>query len=245
MPEEDRCTLIDEIIENCDAIFMLEKPGSWLDRKLSRSGKYIKNYFDLYKVGADRVAIYKNISKDILLQFTKVTKAAYLTEGSPFFLDFISSTLEKKAAEINIDVVPVPGLSSLDKLLFELRVPIEKFGVQVYLANHFCKESLSINIDGILILMQPGNIGSTKVTINAVDKNSIDILQYKLISLFGKGANWMLVHLSPHAGETSRILWGELTNLSKFSNYMHSGTLVVSSAWIPKNFENVEMTRIE
>jgi hypothetical protein len=28
-PEEDRCALIDEIIENCDAIFMLEKPGSW------------------------------------------------------------------------------------------------------------------------------------------------------------------------------------------------------------------------
>lgn len=245
MPEEDRCGFIDRIIDESDAIFMLEKPGSWLDRRLTEHDNYVKNYIELYQDGVDRLAIYNNICDDILLQFEEVSQAVYLTEGNPFLLDYISSTLEKKASEFNIEVISAPGLSSLDKLLFELRVPIEKFGIQVYLANYFCYESPSINIDGILILMQPGNIGSTKVTINGVDKNSIDLLQIELISCFGEEAHWMLVNLSNEAGNPSRILWGKLSNLSEFYDYMHSGSLVVSSSWLPDCFESVEMTSID
>lgn len=86
MPEEDRCGFIDSIIDECDAIFMLEKHGSWLGRRLSHNDSYVKNYIDLYQNGAERVAIYNNISEDVLLKFNKISKAAFLTEGSPFFL---------------------------------------------------------------------------------------------------------------------------------------------------------------
>jgi len=243
-PETDRSVQIDEIINISDCVFILEQPNSWIENFLILKNKRYINYFHLYQDGKQRPAIYDEIVEDILSTAKNLDYSAYLTEGSPSFFDSIAKGLDKKSTLNGIDLFAVAGTSSFDKILFELRVPVELFGIQLYKADNYINHHPQIDKGSILFLTQPGNINSSSVTLNNVDANEILLLQTRLIKNFDANSFWMLIGLSANSLESSQILWGTLDTIHQFFSYMHSGTLVVSSVWKPDFLEGTPPTRI-
>lgn len=118
----------------------------------------------------DRNHAYNSISQEII-KITKENKnTCFVIYGHPFFLATISVQLvrdiEKNMSDIQIEILP--GISSLDCLLCDLRIDPGACGVQAYESTEFINKDYKINPDSHLILWQIGVIG-IKTIINDED----------------------------------------------------------------------------
>jgi rRNA-processing protein FCF1 len=229
--DADRSVLVDPCLDQCEVVFALESDVSHLREKL-RSKQFV-NLVDLYQQGKKRIDVYQNVADKVLAAFAMSSKVGLLVEGSPFFLDTICELLEKRAISAGIDVIYVDGRSSLDGIIQLLRIPLS-WGIGVHIADNFCFSRPVIDPEAINMFFQPGNVGSDKVQMAAVDVEGTRLLQSRLLEYYSPADRWILVNLGESRVRSTKIVWGTLDRLDHFTQLMHSGTLVVSKNWWPK-----------
>lgn len=241
---EQRNINVDIYLEQADIIFAIEPDITHIKEFLTID-KPIQNLFYLYENGAKRINVYNRICELILDSFQENEKVALLVEGSPFFLDTISETIENKVKISDIDLHVVEGISSLDTIIHQLKVPILNSPISVYLADEFCNKLPILDMNTTLFLFQPGNVNSNCITIENISKNSIIKLKDTLLKYYSGKTKWLLINLGKSPTQPTQIIWNTIENLDSFINYMHSGTLIITNKWCPSILKNTEPTVIE
>ncbi|WP_076419654.1 SAM-dependent methyltransferase [Colwellia sp. UCD-KL20] len=232
-----------EYIDKSDLVFALEVNSAHLSKFVSP--KKVINLFDLYKQGVDRSEVYNKVSDKILDSFCNSESICLMVEGSPYFLDSIVEIIESKCALHNIDIHITQGSSSLESIIYQLRIPIETVTLSTTTAENFCNTSSAIGENSVVILFQPANALSNIVNINCDYKEGIELLLNKIKSKFNSTDKWMLVNLGNSDDNSTQIIWNTVDKLEQFSDYFHSGTLVLSNNWVPKFIDINEPTKIE
>lgn len=228
--DADRSVLVDPYLDQCDIVFALESDIAHLRERLK--ARPLVNLVGLYEHGKLRDEVYGAVAERILAAFASVSRVGLLVEGSPFFLDTICELLELGAVTAGIEVVYVDGRSSLDGIIQALRIPMG-WGIGIQLADTFCSSQPVIDPNAVNIFFQPGNVGSDRVQMTAVDGRGVARLKDTLLRFYAPSDRWLLVNLGESAAKSTKIVWGTLERLDSVTALMHSGTLIVSKNWWP------------
>lgn len=241
---EQRSNMVDYYLEKTDKIFAIEPDITHIEEYLSLD-KQIHNLFYLYMQGNNRVDTYNKISEYVINALDIHSSVALLVEGTPFFSDTISEIIEARSFNLGITLNVIDGVSSFDTIIQQLRVPMFDVSLTSYIADDFCKKQPLIDNSTILFLFQPGNVDSSNITIEEVEKSSIKYLKNSLLNYYSPQDKWFLINLGNSPKNQTQIIWNTLENIEDFVNYMHSGTLIVSKEWWPSVLKDTEPTEIE
>ncbi len=151
---------IQSLIQKSDCvIFLANDPAmkKWICDNSIKAVSLDSIYFSF----KDRKQAYQAISKEVI-NITKENKnSCFVIYGHPFFLTSSSTQIIKDIQEnsLDIDVKVLPGISSLDCLLCDLRVDPGLGGLQAFESTEFINKNYTINTNSHLILWQIGVIG--------------------------------------------------------------------------------------
>ncbi|HEY7268269.1 MAG TPA: SAM-dependent methyltransferase [Dehalococcoidia bacterium] len=107
---------------------------------------------------------YLEIADLLLRRAAEEPPIAFLTPGSPLFLNSLNRFLVMHARDRGLRVEVVPGVSQLDAIISELGIDVSTFGLQVFDATRLVQRAQRINPEVPAILLQIGGFGL--VTVN-------------------------------------------------------------------------------
>ena len=187
-----------------------------------------------YKDGEDRAAIYERISSFVVDQSKSHDRVCLLTPGNPIFLNRVILNLIDRCEAQGIALHVFPGVSSIDTIMTDLRLPSGEVGVQCFEATKFFHDRPNIDTRVPLLLFQPGNFAHSKVQMRMrPTQEQIAPLTGYLLELYPPDSRWILVGSSGDLGEPPRIMWNYLSELEQFSELLTIGTLVLPGSWWP------------
>ncbi|QDP73711.1 hypothetical protein FOG18_13715 (plasmid) [Legionella israelensis] len=183
---------VQAIIQHSDCVvFLVNDPAmkKWI---LENSKKAI-SLDSIYFGSKLRKNSYDSICQEII-RVTKLHKStSFITYGHPLFLSNLSKQLIEKIEEKypSVLVEILPGISSLDTMLCDLRVDPVNGGLQAYEATDFINSHYQINSDSHLILWQIGIAGiqtivqdEEELIDNCQKKQALLKIQQKLLSIY-------------------------------------------------------------
>jgi siroheme synthase len=88
-----------------------------------------------------------------------LSEVAYLTQGHPLVLDRVTTELLLQGKETGIPVTILPGVSSIDTILSDIRYEPAR-GLQIFDATNFVRGGMKIDGRAGLLLLQPGVFGT-------------------------------------------------------------------------------------
>lgn len=154
-----------------------------------------------------------------------------------FFLDSVCEIIEARTIELDIELHVIEGISSLDTIIHQLRIPLTNLSISVFVADYFCTNRPTLNENTILVLFQPGNVNSDRITLGEVPETCVKELKATLLQYYSPKDKWLLINLSNSPKSPTKIIWNTVENIDNFINYMHSGTLLLSKNWWPELLE--------
>jgi precorrin-2 methylase len=151
-----------EALSRCQRIYSIvqEPPALWLPRGHNDLTPIV-NVMSLYEEGALRSDNYARVASTILEGLRQVSAIAYVTYGNPLSYDSVAQTLVREAGRFDADVQVVPGISSIDSILCDLRVDMAP-GIQIYEASWLVTSETQLNPSVAAILLQLGHFGSLR-----------------------------------------------------------------------------------
>ncbi|WP_083503898.1 SAM-dependent methyltransferase [Legionella steelei] len=119
----------------------------------------------IYFSFTDRSHAYNSISQEIVKIAKENINTCFVIYGHPFFLttssEQIIRNIERSSLDIQIEILP--GISSLDCLLCDLRIDPGRGGIQAYESTEFINKDYKINSGSHLVLWQIGVIGISTI----------------------------------------------------------------------------------
>lgn len=190
------------------------------------------NLKHLYQDGRRRHEVYQEICDAIVQTALTGAKCAYLAPGNPVFLNSIVFNLRKATAQNGIPFFVYAGVSSIDSILTDLRMPVEVTGFQCFEATQFVRMKPAIDKRVPLLLFQAGVVEAYDVRrLKGPHLPGIKILQDVLIELYGRKETWLLVKSAISIDENPVISRGALSELVEKASHLKFGTLVIPGGW--------------
>ncbi|HHT0595046.1 TPA: SAM-dependent methyltransferase [Legionella anisa] len=151
---------VQSVIQKSDCVIYLVNDPAMKQWIIDNSVKAIS--LDLiYFNFTDRSHAYNAISQEVINITKENRNTCFIIYGHPFFLTTSSEqlirTIEKNSLDIQVEILP--GISSLDCLLCDLRIDPGFGGIQAYESTEFINKDYKINSDSHLVLWQIGVIG--------------------------------------------------------------------------------------
>lgn len=182
------------LIKQCDCVcFLVNDPAmkKWIIDNSKKSISLDELYF--------KTNLRKNSYDSISTEIVKIAKAhdttCFVTYGHPLVLSDTSTKVIKELGENNQEIMieVLPGISSLDTLLCDLKFDPGVLGLQVYESTAFINGNYNVNTNSHFILWQIG-ISGVNTIINCDDellnnierKNALKKLKDKLLGVYDK-----------------------------------------------------------
>jgi uncharacterized protein YabN with tetrapyrrole methylase and pyrophosphatase domain len=221
------------IIQAMDLVVYCEA-GETVARYLQDLKIPFHNALDLYKEGDERREVYERLAAIIIENKRSRSRVAYLTPGNPHFLNTVVSVLERECKREQVPFYLFSGLSSVDSIVTDLRIPVGDLGLQCYDATIFGRSRPAIDVSVPLLLFDPGVFNTSTICFRQAPPQVTTMnLRDCLLERYKPTTRWILVASSPEFGVPSQVYWGELGQLPRVSDIMHQGTLVIPGAWWP------------
>jgi uncharacterized protein YabN with tetrapyrrole methylase and pyrophosphatase domain len=147
-------------MSRCSQIFSIiqESPRLWLPQE--KVGQIeVVNLLKLYAEESLRTENYDRVAGAILKGLDCGHCVAYVTYGNPMAYDRVAQNLVQYAADAGVSFQVVPGISSLDSVLCDLRMDMAP-GIQVFEASWMVAYKIEPRVDVPLLLVQVGTFGS-------------------------------------------------------------------------------------
>jgi precorrin-6B methylase 1 len=122
-------------------------------------GQTPHSLWSFFRSDRPRMANYEAIVAHLLQRAGAVRQVAYLTQGHPMVLDRVATDLLRQGGDGGIRVNVIPGMSSIDTILADLRYEPAR-GLQVFDATNFVRREMKIDGRAGLLLLQPGVFGT-------------------------------------------------------------------------------------
>lgn len=150
-----------DVLAASDRMFTVvqEPPDMWLPP--SKSPSSVTNLMDLYVEGAFRADNYQRVSQRIWDALDESVAVAYVTYGNPLAYDSVAQRLAVDAEQHGVNLRVVPGISSVDTLLCDLRTDMAP-GLQVYEASWLVAARVVLNVSVPAMLVQLGAFGTLR-----------------------------------------------------------------------------------
>lgn len=151
---------VQAVIQQSDCVIYLVNDPAMKQWIIDHSIKAI-SLDPLYFNITDRSQAYKSMSEKIINVASEHKNTCFVIYGHPFFLASTSAQIirhiEENALDISTEILP--GISSLDCLLCDLRIDPGSCGIQAYESTEFINKKYQINSESHLILWQIGVVG--------------------------------------------------------------------------------------
>jgi uncharacterized protein YabN with tetrapyrrole methylase and pyrophosphatase domain len=125
----------------------------------------VVNALQLYREGSLRTINYETVAVQIADSLETVRPVAYVTYGNPMSFDSVAQNLIELSAKRNFRIEVVPGISSVDAILCDLRVDMAP-AIQIFDASWLWAAHLDLNPTIPVLLFQIGAFGSLKTHYN-------------------------------------------------------------------------------
>ncbi len=228
-----------EIICSCNTVFTIFHPKeliietiNWYKSKSKDSFPQTKviSLDELYQSNRLRRKNYSEAANTIINGVKKYgAPIAYLTQGNPVNLDQVTAKVVRQAKELNYTCEVIPGVSSIDTILVDLRVEIAP-GLQIFEASSLVGQRLNPDNRLSCIVQQTSHFGT-----NFIIKGRNPVAGYLsplknyLLKFYPEEHKVTFVRSRFNADELSRIKTVELKNLDN----IQSNELLGSSLFIP------------
>jgi uncharacterized protein YabN with tetrapyrrole methylase and pyrophosphatase domain len=146
----------------CSQIYSLiqESPHLWMPPHKGRHIEVI-DVRNWYVEGEVRIRNYNNVAQTIFRAVSPSESVGYVTYGNPMAYDSVAQNLVQLTIDAGLSVQVVPGVSSIDTVLCDLRLDMAP-GIQVFDASWFVAFRIRPRIDVSLLLVQVGAFGSLR-----------------------------------------------------------------------------------
>ncbi|MBV8416663.1 MAG: hypothetical protein JO251_15755 [Verrucomicrobia bacterium] len=151
-------------MQGSSIIYYLLDTNPKLEAYLAKLGPELVDLGNLYEEGAFDQDIYEQIAEIVLLATKRYAHVCFLVPGHPLIYVTSSSLILDRAQRMGITTTVLPGISSLDTMIIQLRLEIGRHGLQVFEANRFVYLSFKPDPRIPLFLLQPGAIGTGFIT---------------------------------------------------------------------------------
>jgi uncharacterized protein YabN with tetrapyrrole methylase and pyrophosphatase domain len=225
----------------CDQIFSIvqEPRAIWLPTGNGMARRFI-NLLPFYEEQALRTTNYFRVSEMVVSELRPGSSAAYVTYGNPMVFDRVAHNLVETCKQKGLKVRIIPGISSLDTVLCDLRLDLAP-GMQIYDASSLVTHSIEPNVTIPLLLIQVGAFGSLRTQYRRRQTgNSLMALQNYLLRFYSETHNVTLVRTG--RSTESDLAPTSLGQLSQVSADVLSG----SSLYIPASQQprlNLELVK--
>lgn len=140
----------------------------------------------LYKEEKLRRATYVQMAELILREVRAGRRTVALFYGHPAILSYAARRALAIAEREGAKVTQLAGISSLDSLLADLRVPIDGRGCRIVAADVFMSQRLQVSSDCPLVVMMPSSLGHpTGPSAQGYDKAKPERLFARLADIYG------------------------------------------------------------
>lgn len=148
------------IIKESECVFYLvNEPATkqWIKDNCKKSVSLDSIYFNF----EDRFLAYNAISQELISSTYNYKKICFVIYGHPSLLSASTQTILNliKQKNLDIDIEVLPGISSLDCLMCDLRIDPGHEGIQAFESTLFIHKDFLINTNCHLVLWQIGVVG--------------------------------------------------------------------------------------
>jgi uncharacterized protein YabN with tetrapyrrole methylase and pyrophosphatase domain len=132
-----------------------------------------------YIEGELRTRNYDRVAETIFKAVSRGKSIGYVTYGNPMAYDSVAQNLAHLASAAGLSIQVVPGVSSLDTVLCDLRLDMAP-AIQVFDASWFVAYRIQPQVDIPLLLMQVGAFGSFRTHYSKLQDGSSlqDLVRY-------------------------------------------------------------------
>ncbi len=123
----------------------------------------VESVWPLYRTGRDRSEFYAQIAGMVLEAAARERPVGFVTDGNPIVFNDISRQILEGAGGRGLDVRILPGVSSIDTVLADLKHDIAAEGLQVFGASRFVRRRIEPQIDVPCLLLVIGVFGIADV----------------------------------------------------------------------------------
>lgn len=189
----------------------------------------IMNALNFYTDGGVRTDNYDRVAREII-KAAADRPIGYVTYGNPMAYDRVAHNLVEYGREAGVPVRVVPGISSVDTILCDLRLDMAP-AIQVYDASWMCVCQMTPKVDAPLLLLQMGNFGSLRAHYKERrDGSSLKELVEYLTQFYPSSHAVSLVHSTASEDQPAHLCQVTIANLTAVSADDLSG----SSLYIPE-----------
>jgi len=149
-------------MSQCSRLYTLIREASsiWLPPGKSKTIEVI-DILKWYIEGSLRTHNYDHVARAIARTLHRGECAGYVTYGNPMSYDSVAENLIQLATDAGFSVQVIPGISSLESILCDLRKDMAP-GIQIMDASWLVACQIRPRIDVPLLLMQIGAFGSLR-----------------------------------------------------------------------------------
>jgi uncharacterized protein YabN with tetrapyrrole methylase and pyrophosphatase domain len=193
-------------MSQCSFLYSIvqESPRLWLPSdKLTKIE--VVNVLEWYAEGRLRTENYERVARAILASLGGGRCVGYVTYGSPMSYDRVAQNLVQYARETGLSVQVVPGISSLDTVLCDLRVDVAP-GIQIFEASWMVACQVLPRVDVPVLLVQVGAFGSllTHYTRRSDGSSLRELVEY-LSQLYPKTFRVSLVRSTGQEDQPAKV----------------------------------------
>ena len=223
-----------QIIAGLDCAVFLDGRGE-VQAYLAELGVEACDVSSIYAEEDARIEVYRAIADVVVEQARRFGRVGYLAPGNPNFLNVVVEILEARCAEEGIPFHLLPGVSSLDTVITDLRLPVGDVGMQCFDTTTFARLDPQIDPRIPLLLFEPGVYGESRIRYRRTPRReTVRKLRDLLLERYAPSQRWILVSSSPSTSTATHLVWGTLDRLDEFSDALGMGTLVIPGAWWPE-----------
>jgi Tetrapyrrole (Corrin/Porphyrin) Methylases len=182
----DHLTLeADRLLRETDAIYHLLADEPAITAYLQQLNRPLVDLSPYYREDDFRLRVYEKIA-DIVLQAALAPAAiCFVVPGHPLVYVTSSTLILDRAPKYGIRVNLLPGISSLDTMIVQLRLEIGVNGLQVFEANRFIYYQIEPDPRVPLFLFQPGCVGTGYITRSGKNRRGrFDLLRAALLRTY-------------------------------------------------------------
>lgn len=196
-----------QAIEVSDLVYILHDDPIVVE-DIKRFNPKVIDCMQFYRKTADypRHLIYKEIAEKIIEKVEKENiRVAFMLHGHPLFLVSASEMIIEEAFKKQIQVDVLPGISSFDTLLSDLKIDFG-YAVQMYDVNFYYENDIIINTNVPLILFQITTFQNYNVIRVEPNIKILTPLIKKLSNFYRPINNIFIIHSASHILEKKTII---------------------------------------
>ena len=218
----------EEAIRTASVVLHMTAIGAELER-LCPDGLVV-SLMPTYEAGDDPDEVYGRIADRLVaeaeLAHGRGGTAAFVTYGHPLWLVTSARSALRRCAERGLRASVVPGISSIDTMLVDSPVPLDR-GAQLYEAGQFVRQGLGVERRLPLVLFQFGDFGSGSLRPDHTATGRFGAILERLAGLYPAGHPVHIV-LSPwREGMRPRVVSSTVADLAGVLEAAHVGTTLV------------------